>query len=113
MRKPFKLRPDQFRPLAEGRGSCIATDRITVAGERVGYMYREAPLNSIDSGWHFFSGDESQDYANDARNFEIYDVNTVANYDPEIIPLLDKAFGTAWVRNAEGKFEQEALKPLE
>ena len=111
MKKPFKLRHDQFRPLAEGRGSCIASDRITVTGERVGYMYREAPYNSIDSGWHFFAGDETQEYTDNARNFEIYDVNTIANYDPEIIPLLNEAIGTAWARNAKGKFEQEALKP--
>ena len=26
-------------------------------------MYREAPRNEIDSGWHFFSGDETQEYA--------------------------------------------------
>jgi hypothetical protein len=111
MKKPFKLRPDQFRPLAEGRGGCIASDRITVTGERVGYMYREAPDESIGSGWHFFAGDESQEYCDNHQNFEIYNVNTIANYDPEIIPLLDKAIGTAWVRNAEGKFEQEELKP--
>jgi len=45
-------------------------------------MYREAPYNSIDSGWHFFAGDETQEYTDNARNFEIYDVNTIANYDP-------------------------------
>jgi hypothetical protein len=62
MKKDFKLRPDQFLPLAEGHGSWIATDRITVDGLRVGYMYSEAPSNMIGSGWCFFSGDESQEY---------------------------------------------------
>jgi hypothetical protein len=106
-KKPFKLRPDQIRSLAEGRGSCIASDRITVDGKPVGYMYREAPRHSVDSGWHFFAGDESQEYANNSRNFEMYNINTIANYDPEVIPFLDAAFGTAWARNAEGKFESE------
>lgn len=40
-KKQFKLRPDEFRPLAPGRGGCYATDHITVDGHRVGYMYRE------------------------------------------------------------------------
>jgi len=111
MKKHFKLQPDQFRPLAEGRGSCIASDRITVTGDHVGYMYREAPYDSIDSGWHFFAGDESQEYCENPQNFEIYNVNTIANYDPEIIPLLDKAIGTAWTRNAAGEFKQEGLEP--
>ncbi len=74
-------------------------------------MYREAPYDSIDSGWHFFAGDESQEYCENPQNFEIYNVNTIANYDPEIIPLLDKAIGTAWTRNAAGEFKQEGLEP--
>jgi hypothetical protein len=35
-----KTRPSskQIRPLATGRGLCIKSDRITVSGNRVGYM---------------------------------------------------------------------------
>ena len=109
MTKQFKLQPDQIRSLAEGRGSCIASDRITVNGERVGYMYREEPDNSTDSGWRFFAGDEFLGFADDPSNFEIYDVNTIANYDPEIVPLLDKPVGTAWARNRPGKFEADSF----
>jgi len=32
---------------------------------------------------------ESEDYASDPDNVGIYDVNTIANYDRDIIPLLD------------------------
>ena len=31
------------------------------------------------------------------------------NYDPEIIPLLDKQIGTAWRRNAAREWEAEAF----
>ncbi|MGB7983943.1 MAG: DUF2185 domain-containing protein [Terracidiphilus sp.] len=113
MEKLFKLRSDQFHPLAEGRGSCIATDRITVDGLRVGYMYREAPYDAIDSGWHFFSGDESRGYCDNSKNLEIYNVNTIANYGPEIIPFLDKAIGTSWIRNKSGKFIEDVRCPIE
>jgi hypothetical protein len=47
-------------------------------------MYREAPDNPDDSGWRFFAGDESQEYLDNSRNLEIENVNTIANYDPEI-----------------------------
>lgn len=41
----------------------------------------------------------------DADNHGIYDVNTVANYDPEIIPLLEAGIGAAFARDPEtGKF---------
>lgn len=97
-KKPFRLRADEFKPLATGRGACIATDMITVDGHKVGLMYRENACNDIDSGWRFLSGRESQEYMDDAGNHEIYDVNTIANYDPDILPLLDAPIGSAFER---------------
>ena len=98
-----------MRPLAEGRGSCIASDRITVDGKGVGFMYREAPRDSIDSGWRFFSGEETQDYADRAENFAIYDVNTIANYDPSIISSLDAPIGSAFGRGEDGALRAEEM----
>ena len=57
-------------------------------------MYREEPDDEVDSGWQFFSGTETQDYIDDARNSAFYDVNTIANYDPAIIPYLNYPIGT-------------------
>jgi hypothetical protein len=103
--KKFALRADQITPLAPNRGGCIATDMITVDGRKVGYMYREEPDNDMDSGWRFMSGRESQKYMDDAANHEVYDVNTVANYDPDIIPFLDAPAGSAFERqDATGPF---------
>jgi hypothetical protein len=102
-KKRFALDPSRFRPLAEGRGSCFATDRITVDGKRVGFMYRELPDDDIDSGWRFFSGEETQEYADDPANFAIYDVNTIANYDPDIIEHLDAPAFSAFERHPKRK----------
>jgi hypothetical protein len=110
--KRFKLRPDQIQPLAPGRGGCYATDQITVDGHRVGYMYRERADGGFDSGWRFFSGLESDDYANNPDNIEIYDINTLANYDPMIIPLLDAPPGSAFGREQKtGIFVAEKFSP--
>ena len=87
--KQFKIPAAAMKSLAEGRGFCYATDAITCQGRRVGYFYREAPDSEQDSGWRFFSGTESPQELDDPAHTEIYDVNTIANYDPEIIPLLD------------------------
>ena len=96
MSKKFKLSADQIKPLAEGRGACFATDMITVEGEPVRFMYREHPDNDVDSGWRFMSGYESDQYMENADNHGIYDVNTIANYDPSIIPFLDAEVGLAF-----------------
>lgn len=62
------------------------------------YMYREKPQFLTDSGWRFFSSKETQAYVNDADNLGFYDINTVANYDPTIIPYLELAVGSELVR---------------
>lgn len=99
MAKKFAINGADIKPLATGRGSCFASDRITVVGEPVGFMYREDGDNDLDSGWRFLAGDESDDYASDAANFELYDVNTIANYDPDIIRHLDAPIGSAYSRD--------------
>lgn len=101
MPKKFKIAASDIREIAPGRGGCYASDKITVDGERVGWMYREADTLS---GWIFFAGTESQDYADEPSNFAIYDVNTIANYDPTIVPFLDAPDGSAFERlaGAEG-----------
>jgi hypothetical protein len=107
--KKYALRPDQIRPLAEGHGACFASDLITVEGQKVGYLYREEPDHETDSGWRFLSGAESQAYMEDTTNFAIYDVNTIANYDPDIVPLLDAPVGAAFERQGpSGRFVQIA-----
>lgn len=94
--KKFKLAAEQMKSLVPSMGGCIATDRITVDGARVGYMYREWADHGQDGGWRFLAGDETQDYMDDAANHGIYAPNTVANYDPAIIPYLDAGIGAAF-----------------
>jgi len=101
--KRFRLSEEQILPLAVGRGSCIATDMITVDGHQVGFMYREEPSGTSDSGWRFTAGSESEGYMNEPSNLEIYDVNTIANYDPAIIPYLNAPLGSAFERLPESQ----------
>lgn len=102
--KQFRLAAKDLKPLAVGYGGCIASDLITVQGYKVGYMYRNSPHNPQDSGWCFTAGVESQQYMDDSHHHAIYDVNTIANYDPDIIRLLDSPFGSAYERDENGDF---------
>jgi hypothetical protein len=112
--KTFKLSAEQIRDVATGHGACFATDRITVDGQPVRFMYREEPDNTTDSGWRFMAGTESDEYMNDPENLAIYDVNTVANYDPDIIPFLGAPVGSAFERSDGGVFvEVDDFEPPE
>src|SRR5688572_4624467 len=107
--KQYAKSAEDFQPLVFGRGACIASIRITVDGRRVGYCYREKPNTDIDSGWRFFAGDENDAFSRKHTNFEMYDCNTIANYDPEIVPLLGAPPGSAFVRDAKtGAFVAES-----
>jgi hypothetical protein len=96
--KIFKLKREQIAPVALGRSGCLSTDRIVVDGAFVGYMYRESPNNDLDSGWRFFAGDEDASYMANSQRHGVYDVNTIVNYDPDILPFLDAAVGSRFQR---------------
>ncbi len=109
--KRFRLSADQIQPIAVGYGSCIASDRIVVDCAKVGYCYREPPDNDLDSGWRFFAGDESDDYTANADNFVLDDVNTIANYDPDIVSLIEAPAASAFERDPQGKFVEVDFEP--
>lgn len=92
MSKRYRIAPqDIVEGLAEN-SECFATDRITVDGQPVGFMYRD------DSGWNFFAGDEDQAYVDNPSNIGLFTLNDIANYDHTIRPYLHAPPGTAWVR---------------
>ena len=106
--KKFFLDKSQITQRIAPMGACYASYEITVHGRKVGYLYREEPDNDQDSGWRFFAGDESEAYMADSGHFGLYEVNTIANYDPEIIPHLNAPAGSAYARHPiTGEFKSE------
>jgi len=111
--KNFFFKANEFDDLATGYGACLATDMITVEGCQVIFMWREAPEEDVDSGWRFTAGIESQEYVDDPNNLGWYDVNTIANIDPDIIPFLDAPIGSAFERkDGIGEFVESHDSPL-
>jgi len=93
-RKGLLIRAEDIKDLIPHMGFSIASNAVTIEGEKIGFMYREKPDSNEDSGWRFLSGNESQEYVDDEDNSKIMDVNTMANYDPAIIPYLKHPVGT-------------------
>ncbi|MBQ1441652.1 MAG: DUF2185 domain-containing protein [Clostridia bacterium] len=100
--KNFKIPREQLKPLVRGKGLCIAPDTVLVDGMPVSIVYRVMPSWHYDSGWRFFSGTESDDYLSDSRFNGVYDLNTVVNYCPETLKLLDSPPYTAYRRDENG-----------
>ena len=98
-------------PNGEG---CLASDRITKGGFKVGYMYREEPSEgNPDSGWRFLAGDEDDEYTNNPNNLHLFAINTICNYDKDIIPYLKSPIGSAYIRVSNDGFEiDDGSKPI-
>ena len=107
--RDYHVKAEDVKPLLsdwKGADGCIATNRITVEGCKVGYCYREKPDGDWDSGWRFTAGDESEEYMDDPNNAGIYKLNTICNDDPDIIPLLNTPAPCAFERDENGVFQQ-------
>jgi hypothetical protein len=110
----FKKNDNETKTLVPPMGYCLASNLLMKKSKKVGYMYREKPGKNEDSGWRFFSGEEDQEYSDNPNNFKIYDVNTIANYSPDIVPLINSPYGTAFGRDPDtGKLVKEEFHPLE
>lgn len=110
-KKKYRLSGNQIKKLIDSNEGCIATDRITVDGCKVGFMYREEPYQNgnPDSGWRFMAGDEDEAYMDNIDNHTVHKVNTICNYDSDIIPFIDSPPGSAYVRDENGQlvFDKE------
>lgn len=96
--KDFKLGQEDIKELITPMGYGFVSDKVTIEGLPIGYMFRETPQDKQDSGWRFFSGTEDNQYMENDENIEVFDVNIIANFDKAIIPYLDAPLQTDWER---------------
>lgn len=76
-------------PTLKWQRRCFATNRILQDGQKVGFFFRDAPIRPTDSGWQFMSGEESQNYLDDARNLQVVSLGAVLRCDDRMVDLLD------------------------
>ena len=75
---------------------CIVTNTVAKQGEPVGFLYREASVFENDSGWRFFSGDETDEYTDDPDNFSVVSLSEITQSNP------------AWEIGEDGEFQAVA-----
>jgi len=81
---------------------CVVSKRISKVGKPILYMTRDNPVEQTDSGWTFLSGEEldfDEQFMENGANFQMYELNTVANVDPSVVPLLNTIPGAAFERD--------------
>ena len=87
---------------------CLLTDKISVEGKKIGYMYREQPYNiPNDSGWRFFEGSEDEEYISNPENSTAYTLEEAIKMDKAIEPFLDAPYGSSYYKDEKGNFIEE------
>ena len=101
----IKIKVEKLVDWNEPNGDgCVVSDKITKEGFKVGYMYRD---------WRFLAGNEDEEYMNDSNNHHIFAVNTICNYDKDIIPYIKAKIGSVYIRVDGNSFGiDDGSKPI-
>lgn len=70
---------------------CYVTSEVLYDLKPVGQLYREVPEDGEEnySGWNLFSGEESEDYLNNAENWNYVSLGAVLNRCDRFVALLE------------------------
>ena len=86
----------------------IVSREISAGDAAAGFVYREAPAFEKDSGWRFFSGAESDEFCEDAANFDTLPLSQALELCPEAAALMKESAG-AWEWDDDaGRFQAAA-----
>ena len=83
-----------MKKYVENAGSCIVTKSILNGETKFRWLFREEPLNNIDTGWMAFGDSDNDEYVNDPKNLTVVDLNTLINIEPTILNVYEMPVGT-------------------
>ncbi len=88
----------------EENKTAFITKKVLEEKSEIGFAYREQPDNETDSGWRFFSGNESQEYVDNVDNIIVLSINEIIQLDESIKTILNNEINTAFEKeNSEFK----------
>ena len=83
-----------MKKYVENAGSCIVTKSLLNGETNFRWLFREEPLDNIDTGWLAFGDSDNDDYVNDPKNLSVVDLNTLINIEPTILNVYEMPVGT-------------------
>ena len=83
-----------MKKYVENAGSCIVTKSLLNGESNFRWLFREEPLDNIDTGWMAFGDSDNDEYVNDLKNLSVVDLNTLINIEPTILNVYEMPVGT-------------------
>ena len=87
---------------------CIVTNTVVKQGRTRRLPLPRSPVFENDSGWRFFSGDETDEYTDDPDNFSVVSLSEITQSNPAIAALITQPEGSAWEIGEDGEFQAVA-----
>lgn len=81
-------------------GGIIISKMISEGGKDILFMFRGSPQNDMDSGWVLFSSYETDEYANNPDNYEIYSLESILKFDLGILNKFLNPVGAVFERKS-------------
>ncbi|MDO4434219.1 MAG: DUF2185 domain-containing protein [Alysiella sp.] len=94
------MSPTFAQALTSALQYAIASTEITEQKHPIGFAYREAPVFDNDSGWRFFSGNESDEFTDNPDHFHIVPLSAVLEKQSAFSRIVHETQG-AWEWNNE------------
>lgn len=70
-------------------------------GVPVGFAFRSKAADPEDSGWNFWSGEETEDYIKDPDNFSRFPIGRFLKLDDSLLDIIESEVGTSWERDPD------------
>ena len=83
-----------MKKYVENVGSCIITKSLLNGETKLRWLFREEPLNNIDTGWIAFGDSDNDDYVNNPKNLTVVALNTLVNIEPTVLNVYEMPIGT-------------------
>ncbi len=109
------ITPKEVKNLATNLKNCQISNLITINKKSINFLHREHPIDQHDSGWRFLSGEEGDDYIENPENITTFNLNSIIDIDPDVMPLLNAPYCSAFERDQDtGEFvESFGNDPIE
>lgn len=65
-----------------------------IAGRPIKYTYREKSSIPQLNGWTIYSSDDTQEYVNNSKNFEILSATSIYKIAPVMLEIFNAPYGT-------------------
>ncbi len=79
----------------------VSNQLIGPEGVPVGFAFRTEATNKQDSGWNFWSGEETEDFVKNSANFAKHPLHHFTSLDESLHEIIDAEVGTAWERDPD------------